>query len=560
MIGLVAATARGRALAEHVAAAWPEARLFPGSPGEALTAAWAGCDSVVAFLATGAAMRLAAPLLRDKESDPGLVCVDDAARYAVALCGGHAGGANRLAERVAELLGATPVVTTASDALGLPALDSLGADLGFRIAPGSDLAAVAAAIVAGERVAFFSDQRWPLPPLPGNVVPTAQPVPPCIIVSDRLVTPPRPAVVYRPPTLVVGVGCSRGAEASEILELIDAALAEARLAPESVAALASVNRKADEAGLLAAAAERGWPLRFYEPEVLATIGVPNPSPVVARAVGTPSVAEAAALASGGELVSAKRTSARVTVAVARRAPRGRLFLVSLGPGDTALVPERARQALARAELVVGLERYVEQARPLLRPGTRIEASAIGQEQARACRAVAEARSGRSVALVSGGDVGVYAMASPALEAAAADIEVTVVPGITAAQAAAALLGAPLGHDHCAISLSDLLTPWEVIRRRIELAAAADFAIAFYNPRSGARDWQLVEAREILLAHRAAATPVGLVADAFRPEQRVELTTLAELDPARVGMTSIVLVGSSQTRVVAGRMVTPRGYR
>ncbi len=560
MIGLVAATGNGCALAAHVEECWPEARRFEGRPREALAAAWERCDAVVAFLATGIAMRLAAPLLADKRRDPGLVCVDDAGRYAVALCGGHDGGANALAQRLGALLGATPVVTTASDALGLPALDALGAELGFRIAAGSDVAAVAAALVAGERVTLTSDRRWPLEPLPPSVVAATIPSAPCLLVTDRLVEPPRPAVVYRPPSLVVGVGCSRGASAEEILTLVAEALAEAGLAAESVAEVASVTLKADEHGLLAVAADRGWPLRFHEPDTLARIEVPNPSATVARAVGTASVAEAAALAgSRAELVAPKRKSPRVTVAIARRAPRGRLALVGLGPGDLALVPELARQALARAELVVGLDRYVEQARPLLRPGTRTDASPIGSELERADRALAEARAGGSVALVSGGDAGVYAMASPALEAAGDDVDVVVVPGVTAAQAAAALLGAPLGHDHCAISLSDLLTPWPLIRRRVELAAEADLVISFYNPRSREREWQLAEAREILLAHRPPQTPVGVVADAFRPAQRVELTTLEALDPTVVGMTTTVVVGSSQTRVVAGRMVTPRGY-
>jgi cobalt-precorrin 5A hydrolase/precorrin-3B C17-methyltransferase len=152
------------------------------------------------------------------------------------------------------------------------------------------------------------------------------------------------------------------------------------------------------------------------------------------------------------------------------------------------------------------------------------------------------------------------MASPAFEAGGfGRVDVTVIPGITAAQAAAALAGSPLGHDHCAISLSDLLTPWDVIRRRIEAAAEADFAIALYNPRSRRRTWQLEEARAILLAHRAPETPVALVADAHRPDQRVELATLGGFDTSGVGMTTTIIVGSSHTRLVEGRMVTPRGY-
>jgi cobalt-precorrin 5A hydrolase/precorrin-3B C17-methyltransferase len=219
----------------------------------------------------------------------------------------------------------------------------------------------------------------------------------------------------------------------------------------------------------------------------------------------------------------------------------------------------ARAALARSEHVVGLSRYVEAVRPFLRPGTRTEPSELGSEEARAERAVALAAAGASVALVSSGDAGVYGMASPALAVAGDGIDVVGVPGVTAATAAAALLGAPLGHDHCAISLSDLLTPWDVIRRRIEAAAAGDFVVSLYNPRSRGRDWQLAEARRLLLAHRPPGTPVGVVTDAYRPGQRVALTTLGALDVGAVGMTTTVVVGNASTTVRAGRMVTPRGY-
>jgi cobalt-precorrin 5A hydrolase/precorrin-3B C17-methyltransferase len=151
------------------------------------------------------------------------------------------------------------------------------------------------------------------------------------------------------------------------------------------------------------------------------------------------------------------------------------------------------------------------------------------------------------------------MASPALEMAGDDVEITVVPGITAAQAAASLLGAPMGHDHCSISLSDLLTPWEVIRERVRAAAEADFVLSLYNPRSKGRDWQLGKACEILLKHRSPETPVGIVKDAYRKGQQVVLTDLGSLRPEDVDMLTIVVIGSSQTEVRAGHMITPRGY-
>ena len=558
MIGLVAATANGRRKAAHLAEVWEEAHFYEGKLREALAAAWKECEGIVLFLATGAAVRLVAPLLEDKRRDPGVVCVDDAGRFAVALCGGHEGGANTLAERVADTLGAAPVVTTASDALDVPALDSLGERLGFRVEEGSDLAAVGAALVSGEAIRLVSERRWPLGPLPENVVPEESEGP-LIVISDELREFSRPSVVYRPPSLVAGVGCSRGVSAGEILDLLDSALREAGLARKSVAALASIDVKSDEAGLLEAADFLGAPLRFYPAEELAAVEVPNPSPVVAGAVGTPSVAEAAVLASGAGLVLEKRKSKNATVAIGRRPARGRMSLVSLGPGEDALIPPLAREALAASELVVGLEQYVKRVRHLLRPGTRVHTLPLGDEVARAEKAIAEARSGGSVALVSSGDVGVYAMGSPALELAGEDVEVVVVPGITAAQAAASLLGSPLGHDYCSVSLSDLLTPWEVIENRVRAVALGDFVVSLYNPRSKGRDWQLGKVREILLEHRPPDTPVGVVKGAYREEQKVAFTDLASLRPEDVDMLTVVVIGSSQTKVVAGRMVTPRGY-
>ena len=565
MIGLLAATANGRRRAAHLAGIWEDARLYRGRPREALRRAWGECDSIVLFLATGAAVRLLAPLLDNKRRDPGVVCVDDAGRFAVALVSGHQGGANALAERVTNALGTTPVVTTASDSMGAPALDSLGERLGFEVEEGSDLAAVGAALVSGEKVQLVSEWRWPVGPLPENVEradPSALPKEvggPSILITDRLLDVPRPSVVYRPRSLIAGIGCSRGADAAEILDLLASALHEAGLSQKSVAALTSIDVKAEEAGMLEAADALGVPLRFYSAKELATLKVPNPSPVVAGAVGTPSVAEASVLAGGAELLLEKRKSANTTVALGRLPVRGRLALVSLGPGDDVLIPPLARDVLAASELVVGLGQYVERIHHLLRPGTRVLTLPLGDEVERAREALAEARAGGSVALVSSGDVGVYAMASPALELAGEEVEVVVVPGVTAAQAAASLLGSPLGHDHCSISLSDLLTPWEVIENRVRAAALGDFVISLYNPRSKGRDWQLGEVQEILLKHRPPDTPVGIVKDAYRPTQEVALTDLGSLRPEDVDMLTVVLVGNSQTVLVAGRMVTTRGY-
>jgi precorrin-2 C20-methyltransferase/precorrin-3B C17-methyltransferase len=239
---------------------------------------------------------------------------------------------------------------------------------------------------------------------------------------------------------------------------------------------------------------------------------------------------------------------------------GKLAVIGLGPGDVRLLTAQAEKALRSAEVIVGYDAYLRALAPL---GLRAETcgSPLGAEAERARLALERAAAGRRVALVSSGDAGVYGMASLVFETAEGmdGVDVEVVPGVTAALSAAALLGAPLGHDFACVSLSDLLTPWPIIEGRLDAAGHGDFVVALYNPLSRARTWQLPRARELLLAHRLPQTPVGLVDRAFRPGTRVWRTTLGELSGEGVGMETLLVIGNSQTRVVGGRLVTPRGY-
>ncbi|HEY3609102.1 MAG TPA: precorrin-3B C(17)-methyltransferase [Pseudonocardiaceae bacterium] len=569
MIGLFAVTAAGRrAAAELAAALGADAVLLDGPIGPALQRSWPELDAAVFFLASGATVRLIAPLLVDKATDPGVVCVDEGRRFAIALAGGHGGGANELAERVADVLGCTPVVTTASDATGSTPLDDVVALLDATV--DGDLAACGVAILDGAPIRLVNPLGFPLPALPGNVGDPQW----TIQIDDRLTEPDEYTLRLIPHTLVVGIGSARGVST----DAVNAALA--RLETEhgfdlrAVRAFATVDRKADEPGIRHAVTDWAFwhwqdepALHVYPADTLATVDVPNPSDVVLAEVGTPSVAEAAALyaatelAHGApvELVVPKIKADNVTVAAARIRPRGRLAVIGLGPGAADLRTPRAEAELRRASVVVGLDSYVDQVRQLLRPGTEVRASGLGAEEARAGEAVELAAAGRAVALIGSGDAGVYAMASPALQRCPAEVEVVGVPGVTAALAASALLGAPLGHDHALISLSDLHTPWAAIERRIRAAADGDFVVCFYNPRSADRHWQLRAALDLLAERRPASTPVGAVRQASRAGQRVWCRPLAEFDPADVDMLTTVVVGSSQTTMVGGRMVTPRGY-
>nr|WP_051853242.1 cobalamin biosynthesis protein [Streptomyces aureocirculatus] len=472
---------------------------------------------------------------------------------------------------------------------GRAAFGDAGFDtLGFPVE--GDIAGVTRAILGGEPVALDAELAWPLPALPPNVTPLAasgegpRPVLATVRISDRTCTPSLREVTLRPPSLVVGVGAGSGAPVDEVLELVRDSLRAAGLSALCVRELATVAGKRDEAGVAGAAARLGVPLVTYPAEELADVEVPHPSRAPLTAVGTPSVAEAAALRGGGELLVPKRKSerpdggpARATCAVVRRPARGRLAVVGLGPGDRDLLTPRALDELRRAGVLVGLDGYVERIRDLLRPGTRVVASGPGAEEERVRTAVAEARAGRAVALVEPGDTGGHAghaLASPALTDAGDGIDVVGVPGVTAAAAAAALLGAPLGADHVAIAWSDAHTPWELVERRVRAAAEVDLVVTFHAPyASGAGrpgdvpgdvGQRLPMALRLLAEHRAPTTPVGVVRDAahpdarVRPDESVRLTTLAALDPDDVDRTAVVIVGNSVTRTVAGRMVTPPG--
>ena len=247
------------------------------------------------------------------------------------------------------------------------------------------------------------------------------------------------------------------------------------------------------------------------------------------------------------------------------ASSGRILLVGFGPGHPDHLTFRAHQAIGEAEVVIGYATYIALVADLLE-GKEVIEKGMTEELDRCELALERARKGQVVALISSGDVGVYGMAGPTFEVLRqagwtpqGDVAVEVVPGVTALSACAALVGAPLTHDFASISLSDLLTPWEVIEKRLQAAAASDFVIALYNPKSGRRTEQIVRARDILLEHRRPDTPVALVKSAYRSAQNVVLTDLENMLEFKIGMLTTVLIGNSHTFTFEGLMVTPRGY-
>ena len=573
-----------------------EPQVYDGPLRDVVERLWPTQEGLIFALATGAVVRLIAPLLQDKATDPAVVVVEETGRQVISLCGGHQGGADGLTRQISSIIEADAVITGASQAKDFQGIDQLGTPFGWAKGSG-DWTAVSAAFAQGQPIEIcqasgttlwrdhlptdhpfiFNLPPSPLSPLPSPPLPAAR-----LWISPNQHPVDRhndiPTAQWHPRVLWVGVGCERGTPR----RVIEAAIAQVfqahGLALGAIAGVASLDLKADEVGLVELCEARRWPLRCFAAAALKDIPVPNPSAVVNAAVQTPSVAEAAAIlaADRGSLQVAKQVMrlagepGAVTVAVAQGSQEltgreGQLFLVGIGPGRLDQITPAAKQAIVRADAVIGYGLYIDQILPLCRPGQIVEPWPITQERQRAERAIDLARWGLSVAVVSSGDCGIYGMAGLVFEQLRATgwdgqtPAVEVCPGISALQAAAARVGAPLMHDFCAISLSDLLTPWEMIVKRLEASSQADFVIALYNPKSKTRTHQIATAQQILLTHRPAETPVAVVKSVYRPDQAIHLTTLGDLLSAPIDMLTVVLIGNQSTRQHQDWLITPRGY-
>ncbi len=246
----------------------------------------------------------------------------------------------------------------------------------------------------------------------------------------------------------------------------------------------------------------------------------------------------------------------------QREMKKRIIVAGIGPGSAGDVTPAVLEAVRQADVIIGYKYYFQFIEPYVQAGTECVDTGMLKEKERARQAFEQAEQGKTVCVISSGDAGIYGMAPLIWEMKrerGSDVEIEVLPGISAFQKAASLLGAPIGHDLCIISLSDLMTPWETIERRIRAAAVADFITAVYNPKSNGRYWQLYRLQEIFLQHRDPATPLGFVRQAGRDEQQVTVTTLGEFDPEQVDMFTVVLIGNSQSYIHEGKFITPRGY-
>lgn len=545
-------------------------------------------EAIVFVTATGVAVRAVAKHLKGKDVDPRVVVMDERAKHVISLLAGHY-GANELAREIASRLGAEAVITTSTEVQGKLSVEAIAEKLDLVIEDYREVKAVNAAIANGVAVDVFSEVELSLE-LPEGL--SLKPWTglrksrnPRIVITNKLLDVEGPKAILRPKNLILGLGARRGVDKEGLLEAVREGLKARKLSIKSVKALATIEARAKEKGFIEASKALGVPLVGISRAAIREVeGEYHSSDFVRQKIGVGAVCEPCAVLAGRKpsLIVGKTKFKGITLAVAeemglgtsqhsgplmrkacwRSAEKGKIYLVGIGPGDREYITPKAVEALEEAEVIVSYKGYLTFIREYI-SGKEVFARGMGREVERAKIALKKAGEGRRVAVVSSGDPGIYAMASVVLECAretGVKPDIEVVPGITAASAASARLGAPRGHDFAVVSLSDLLTPWGVIAKRLEEAAKGDYCIVLYNPRSRSRKEHLRRAVEILKKYRSPSAPAGIVRNAMRQGEEVIITTLGELLKYEVDMHSTIIVGSSESFVYNQWMVTPRGYR
>lgn len=551
---------------------------------------------IIGICATAILIRALAPVLQEKNQGPPVLALSEDGSFCIPLLGGHHGG-NHLADLISEACQGQAVVTTAGDCRYRMMLDNPPA--GWRVVAKDSLSQAMGQILAADQLGLIGEtcpdwlgqSQLPICETPQDKISADMPQ---IAIGVAASLQKQASLQYVPQKLVLGIGCARDISGARLWQDISAFLTQQDLLPQSIVAVTSLDLKKDEAAIHYVAQKLGCPARFFSAKDLADQAdrIENPSKIVEEEVGCPSVAEASALALAGPDACLRQDKIKIsdadqgyfaTLALAESPTnlippfagqsQGGLYLVSMGPGGGEWRTPAASQMLHQADIWVGYQLYLD----LLSDhaaGKTCLGYQLGQEKQRVREALSQAGQGQKVALIGSGDVGIYAMGALVYELLDLEgaenpdwqrITIETTPGVSALQMAAARAGAPLGHDFCAISLSDLLTPRQVIYQRLRAAAEGDFVIAFYNPVSKTRRTLLAEAKEMLLAHRPPETPVWLARNLGREGETHLCLDLAELEVDQVDMLTTVVIGNSQSqkiRIAGGseRIYTPRGYR
>jgi cobalt-precorrin 5A hydrolase/precorrin-3B C17-methyltransferase len=528
--------------------------------GETLRELFTDGTPLIGICAAGILIRTLAPILSNKRQEPPVLAVAEDGSAVVPLLGGL-NGVNDLARCIAEALSVKPAITTTGDVRFGIVLET--PPPGYRLANPEQAKSFMSDLLSGATVKLDGTAPW----LSHSALPIDSQGELTIHITERAIIPQPNCLVYHPTNMAIGIS-EMAENEDETVALVQQLLADTKLASASVAGVFAVLTASADPRIHAVAKAFGVPARFFNATDLE--GLLSRGYTVAQAVAL------AAAGTSSELVVSPFS--QIAIAIAQEPidpntlgqPRGRLAIVGTGPGGSQWISPEVQEILKSATDLVGYKTYLDLVGSLSNGKQRHE-SDNREEITRAKVALDLAAQGRSVAVVSSGDPGIYAMAAAIFEVLDRDakpewhnIDIQVAPGISAMQAAAAVIGAPLGHDFCAISLSDILKPWSVIEQRITTAAQGDFVIAFYNPVSKERTWQLAQARDILLRWRPPNTPVVLARNLGRAGHSVKAITLEELVPEAADMRTIILVGSSQTRTIqkgdGGVWVyTPRRY-
>ena len=558
--------------------------LVESSPIDFLKDQWQGNNKLIFVGSIGAVVRLIAPFIRSKENDPAILVTDSKAKNVITLLGGHKQGGDRFASELAAALEAEVICTSDSFTERRIPLDCFGEGWGWKRGGKN---------VDWRKLMISQSKEQKNIVFQGKGSKLWQKLKGCSNFSFLEKNDPisfknidlyighenRNICSWHPPTIIIGIGCERNTDEKVIQRAINDSLNQNGLSLLSISGLATIDKKNDEIGLLNFSKKNEWPIYFFSAFELSQVNVPTPSNVVLNEMGTPSVAEAAALLAGdhrGRLIQNKQIyyskeeeSGAVTIALAEVenpfAPhKGELHLIGSGPGDLKMLTSDSRQALTRCAVWIGYGPYLNYLESIRgHDQVRID-SKLTFEKDRCQHALDLAKQGVKVGLISSGDSGIYGMAGLALdlwlnERLDSRPLFEVHPGISSFQMAAAKLGAPFMHDFCSISLSDLLTPWNQIEKRIKSAAIGDFVLAIFNPKSIKRDWQLKKTVDLLLEFRNPSTPVAIARQLGRPEESIEIHTLETLPFDRVDMLTILVIGNSQSVIKNNKFLTPRGY-
>jgi cobalt-precorrin 5A hydrolase / precorrin-3B C17-methyltransferase len=559
------------AVARHVMTVLPEAQLYGLENrttgvdvsfeqfGLVLRELFKSGRPIIGFCATGILIRTLAPLLSDKRQEPPVLAIAEDGTVVVPLLGGLQ-GVNTLARQIADHLGVQAAITTTGDLrFGVVLEDP---PPGYRLANPEHAKGFMSDLLAGATVRLEGAAPW----LRQSHLPFQPDATRVIQVTEYALPFHANCLVYHPATLAVGLTDLQGSDPEEVADLITALLVEHRLSTMSLAAIfvSSVDTSALQARTVAQRLQ--VPLRFLNPAAPPTLSAPA---IALAAAGTES--RLVAHHQGGGLACAITRAAFPLHPGQIGHAQGQLSVIGTGPGTPDWMSPEVRLLVEGATDLVGYARYLDLLGPLAHNKQRHE-SDNRKELDRAREALDLAALGRSVVVVSSGDPGIFAMAAAVFEVLEQDahpawqtVQIRVCPGISAMQAAAARLGAPLGHDFCVMSLSDILKPWSVIETRLRAAAQGDFVLAIYNPVSKQRKWQLERAKEILIAEgRSPETLVILARNIGRPGEATQVLALKDLSPTLVDMRTLVMVGSSKTRSIPRAdggvwVYTPRFY-